>query len=573
MKRKIVFVFVFCCFINAYSQSDEKKIELIKESAFVHINANTFLVGEKLYYSIYIRNTQTKKESLLSKIAYVELIDEKDKRIIKHKIRLNSGRGYGSFMIPELLLSGNYKLVAYTQLMKNFRKNNFFEEDVAVINPYKTVQDDISSKNSLVVAKYNLSEEKSELINLKIEKSNYKSREKVVVNLEKINDQDNIENLSISIKKIDELDKLNKKLTSSKKYLKSLEIEKPVFVGNLEYLPELRGEIISGKLTYKNAVAPKKLVSLSIPSRNFLLKTVSTNENGEFNFNVNERYSEKNGFFQVLNDANLDYKITIKKFEPIKLSNLNFSKFLISSDYSRFILSRSIYNQINDSYKITEKENGYQKDSLQLFFGSYTSKYKLKDYVRFSSLKTTFQELISNAGILQKNGKDVFYINSLNPYLRNQTNVGVIIDGVLHQNYDPIIAYNAKNIKSISIARTETKYMLNGASYDGFIVFETLKGDFNTNQSTKSESIKKVNLFKPQDLNKYVNIEYLNISDRKRIPDYRRQLFWEPILKLDKQKNTFHFYTSDNKGTYEISVEGFSIKGKPVSIKKYFLIK
>ena len=68
-------------------------------------------------------------------------------------------------------------------------------------------------------------------------------------------------------------------------------------------------------------------------------------------------------------------------------------------------------------------------------------------------------------------------------------------------------------------------------------------------------------------MKKYYEQEYskTSLESAKYNADFRQQLLWLPNLKMDKI-STFQFYTSDNAGTYEISVEGFSENGEPLSI-------
>ena len=66
------------------------------------------------------------------------------------------------------------------------------------------------------------------------------------------------------------------------------------------------------------------------------------------------------------------------------------------------------------------------------------------------------------------------------------------------------------------------------------------------------------------------NYEYPDYADDKRTEvDYRRQLYWNPELKLDSS-DTLEFYTSDLTGTFEVIIEGYNAEGKPVSLKKEF---
>ena len=107
-----------------------------QEKLFVHINTSFLLTGEHLYYKAYCINTKTNKLSDLSKIAYVELISSDKTQIFKHKIKLESGHGQGDFFIPKSILSGNYKLIAYTQWMRNSGAKFFFQNDISIINPF-----------------------------------------------------------------------------------------------------------------------------------------------------------------------------------------------------------------------------------------------------------------------------------------------------------------------------------------------------------------------------------------------------------------------------------------------------
>ena len=62
-------------------------------------------------------------------------------------------------------------------------------------------------------------------------------------------------------------------------------------------------------------------------------------------------------------------------------------------------------------------------------------------------------------------------------------------------------------------------------------------------------------------------------TETKRIPDFRDQLLWMPSLNLSSNTAVIDFYTSDNLGTYEISVQGFTNNGTPVSVSESFVVR
>jgi len=143
--KKIIctFCFLIIGFASIYAQYlalNKDELETLKklplENIYVHSNGALFFPGEYLYYSVYCTNSLTNKFSNISRVAYIELVGEDLEPVFKQKVVLNQGRGQGDFFIPASVSSGNYKLIAYTNWMKNAGLNQFFLDDVVIINPY-----------------------------------------------------------------------------------------------------------------------------------------------------------------------------------------------------------------------------------------------------------------------------------------------------------------------------------------------------------------------------------------------------------------------------------------------------
>ena len=75
-------------------------------------------------------------------------------------------------------------------------------------------------------------------------------------------------------------------------------------------------------------------------------------------------------------------------------------------------------------------------------------------------------------------------------------------------------------------------------------------------------------MFKPLRNKNYFKQVYAEDDKFNRIPDFRSQLLWEPNFNLNKNEDTIFFFTSDNNGDYEISLEGFTNDGQPVSLRE-----
>ena len=108
--------------------------EILHEKIFVHTDRNYYQTGELIWFSIYNINSSKVVPSHVSKIAYVELLDSINKPVLHAKIKLDSGRGTGSFFIPANVTTGIYTFRSYTNWMKNFGAESFFYKELAILN-------------------------------------------------------------------------------------------------------------------------------------------------------------------------------------------------------------------------------------------------------------------------------------------------------------------------------------------------------------------------------------------------------------------------------------------------------
>ena len=119
----------------------------LQEKLYGHSDKNLYLAGEICWFKLYYVDASYHKPLDLSKLAYVELLNSKNKPVLQAKIALRDGFGDGSFLLPIDLESGIYKLRSYTNWMKNFSANYFFEKEITIVNPrFFTGKDSIRQK-------------------------------------------------------------------------------------------------------------------------------------------------------------------------------------------------------------------------------------------------------------------------------------------------------------------------------------------------------------------------------------------------------------------------------------------
>ena len=570
---------------NAIATAFNRAEALPQENMFVHVNASLFLAGESLFYKTYCLNNETNTLSPYSAIAYVVLIGEDQNVVFKHKVKLESGIGYGDFIIPVTISSGNYKLIAYTQWMRNQGVSSFYKIDISIINPFQSNQETIlvdkdvnqtNNLNGLLNSKAdneNPQTIESQFLDIETNQKTFNKRAKVSLTLKNKVNQNISGNYSISVRKTDALDKLAHSATSSITYI-SQKSNSDQSLKEVNFLPELRGELISGKLlrVSDDSPAPNEKVALSIQQHDFILKISNTNQDGVFYFNIDEVYNKDTAVLQVLGKDNKEFKIILDDQVSMNYGNLDFGRFKISSIYKNDLEQRSIYNQIENGYFDLKLNTLKQIDTVQPFFGDYFATYYLDDYTRFNKIQETFVEVVKDAYIKKDNDQKFnFYVNSLDPYEQLEKPAGVIVDGIFLQDVEDLLEYDARRVKRIGIARINTNFILGSKTFGGLIVIETVDGDFS--QELPKDRLTQVNLFKPQLKKMYYKKTYTNDITFDRIPDYRNQLLWEPNVHFKSNEMVIDFFTSDNTGRYEISIEGFTDEGYPVSIRDFITVE
>jgi hypothetical protein len=70
----------------------------------------------------------------ISKVAYIEVLNTQQVPVLQTKIELQKGAGNGFLQLPANLPSGNYSFRAYTNWMKNFDADFYFEKPVTILN-------------------------------------------------------------------------------------------------------------------------------------------------------------------------------------------------------------------------------------------------------------------------------------------------------------------------------------------------------------------------------------------------------------------------------------------------------
>lgn len=548
--------------LYAQKTNNDYKTELIQEQIVLQTNTDFYLSGESILYKTICLNKKNKETTTLSKIAYVELINNENNSVLRHKQVINNGISYNDFFIPTNIETGSYKIIAYTKLTQS--NNEYASKDIFILNPYLQLPEKHKENNTKLIAGLsNITEEKKNIAKIEPNKKDFNKREKVTFNV-----NETIKgNFLINVMKIDSIPNLQ-----AQKNLNSLlQIENNTIKNNSDtpLISETRGEVFIGKITAKKNIddIENKKIALSLPGENFEFKIATTDINGTFKFLL-ENLNGDEAYFQVFEKNKENYKIEL--INSSLITNSKSEKVIkINPNYANAFLKRSIANQIQNIYYHTKSDTVFAYKKSKPFYDGSDKEYLLKDYNQQNTIKEIFIEIIPEVYISKKEGKQTF---SVNDYKVNNSNLYfntlVLVDGFLLQDFDEILTFDPAYFTKINFVNKGfflNKYIFNG-------VVNLTSKDFNYIPNTSQEYIIKAKLDRPQLFKKYYNVDYSKNKFEK-IPDYRYQLYWEPNVTEINSKNTFEFYTSDISGNFKIIIEGITTTGESVYMENYIKVK
>ncbi len=494
---------------------------------------------------------------MLSKIAYIELVNEQGTPSYQAKISLKNGNGHGDFFIPSNFSSGNYTLVAYTRWMKNFTADSFFVSTVTIVNPFMRSSDVARNGAKRSLGTTSTDANNSTDVQLKLSTKTFRSRDKVSFTL-----TGSDANVSVSVRKKEA------SLDDTGSILKRAVVHSDAFNTGNPLIPEIRGHLITGTLNPKNGTMSRKKVLASIPGSEYIFRAGTTDQQGNFALIVDSIPGSSTMWFQVAGDDINNYTLTLddpflndhSKFRPEPLS---------LDDAARAIIDeRNIYSQIENAY-YESKRDSLPKGSSTSFFNVANKVYKLDDFTRFPTMEDIFREYVPEVNVRKVKGVFGLYVvnpTSGYPYL---TQALLLIDGIPILDTNTLMAFDPLKVERIEIVTT--KYFYGSLESDGIISLKTYEGAIEDLPPVKSY---KEDLIGIQSTKLYSFPDYSTDKVKlARVPDYRLQLFWDPAVRVSKENaTTIDLYTSDVTGDFEVVVEGFTHDGKLISLRDVFSV-
>ncbi|MDA8569028.1 hypothetical protein N9K80_02725 [Flavobacteriaceae bacterium] len=429
------------------------------ETIAVHLNTQTILPGEYLYFSVTLKSKEGLLKQKLSKVAYIALVNPMGEKVLlaqmllkqisnngsepegflkpqlKDQTHLNSVRGQGDLFIPVSLATGAYTLVGYTQQMLQQDPEDLFLRPLAVINPYTNARvgtvNEIEAKNTLDFTP------ETTVSNTALEPT-IKNRDTITDTklmpvfgpLEKISLQDlSLKEISdngaglslkeilgnetiatLSIRKKESLESfayfdkapLEKKgAQTTRAEITGFSQEKPQIELQRERQGEFQGATISGRIVANDKKSTQLKIhevsiALSFLGENMPFKLTNPAADGTFSFPINSPINNNNAVLEIMGDAKNDYHLVVNPLPLPHLASLPKGTLQLYPKDLETLTQRSVYNQIENAF------NRFKPDSIALenrpiadFSHLESSDYLLEEYTLFPTFEETVFEIIS----------------------------------------------------------------------------------------------------------------------------------------------------------------------------------
>lgn len=325
----------------------------------------------------------------------------------------------------------------------------------------------------------------------------------------------------------------------------------------VNYLPETRNEILSGKINSEKSGFTKNLY-LSFPQDNYQLVTSKVQNDGHFFFHFIPPATPSIAYIGSL-DTTSDFNFSIDKKFVANTLDLQYPDIRVSKESLKEIENRSIHIQIQNAYF----EN--LTDTLQISkwykpFANYTFEYLMADYKEFNTLKEHITEYIQ--GVKVRNNKVILTQKN---YGRDQfNNQLLLIDGVV---IDP---EKILEIKPAKIKEIKTKWglvFINHHVFNGILEIITHDKDLG---GLIPDNVITMPIEATHE-SSFVLGNLLNGDANE--PLLKDQLLWNTYKHKEDGLLKIRFNTNDLSGFFKLEIEGFTQDGNPTSIIKYFYVE
>lgn len=576
-KIKLVTGLLLLSIISAAALNAGEINHAYRESVDLHVGRTIYNAGESIWYKAYAISNQ---QELFSQPLYVELVNEADKHILGQILKIENGSASSGIRIPDTLSSGQYRVVAYTNWMRNFSTEYFASFPLVIYNQY-----DEESNEFLKVPSIYEASSTSQSSSLSLPEFRPGNKIEIPINKLLVSETDLVSaSLSVFKQSPDmrpELDSVDDSLSLRKSEAelvvfsspeKSFAPESP---SNFEFPVEDIGILYSGRLINPENNSPISNVDVRMALEDSLavMMASKTDSEGKFAFliegkgqnvaylNLYMRESRLSGNYQILLDEKFHYvKGATQANSQTEFVHADLNDYL-QDEAERVIIQRA-FDRLDNTHEIPDsgtikKWHFYGVAQIDVYPDIY---FDLPNFEEIS------REILPRVRYHKTKHGCELSVTHIENGIRSDKPI-LLIDGIPAESYCFVYPLQSKDIEHIEV--------LSGMRISGNLEYNGLVSIFTTSEyklakgKEASQSAYLVNGYQSG-----VSFERnpAKRDDRltRHTPDFQNLLYWNPMLNSG---SIAEFYTSDENASYVIDLKGVTSEGEKIHTQMEFSVK
>jgi hypothetical protein len=504
----------------------------------ISLDRGLYIAGETLQANVGIVDCNCNSPIYV----YCDLLAQNGQQFSGLKIKLDGSAQKFSFPLNKNLKSGYYYLRAY-YYSRDFKIGEFDYAFFKLVNTSNNEVVEISQNKTNSVKPDSLFQ-KDNQVQILTNKKTYQKRELVELNI----------NLDTNINPNYTTVSVVPKNSFSRYTYNSDKLKDVAIIDNRMTSLQLSGTLKSKKT--KRPISNKRIL-LSVVNSNDVMSAISDSL-GKWKVLLPDYY----GIHEIIispEEDNADFDISVnKEFYHGSSISVN-NKFSLDSSEQKLVLSLASNNIVARAF---QKNNIVKEVSFnnKIFYNKADQTIRILDFIDMPKLSMYFTELSGPVHLSKRKGKyEIRIIDKNGIQLLHKPLL--LVDNVPVSDLEYILAINPTSVNRIEIINSD--YQKGDAIFGGIINFITNKLDFGGLSFPESSVSINYQFLENNSENKQ------NISIKSNEPDARNTL---AVFNRLSQKNTFHFYTSDVLGEYQIIVQTINKEGQRRSYYSFFVV-
>jgi hypothetical protein len=344
------------------------------------------------------------------------------------------------------------------------------------------------------------------------------------------------------------------------KWVDVIDSKKP----NFEFLPELEGTVVNGKIINKLTGLPVSSSGawLSIPGDDYAFSSATSDAQGVVHFGFKDIYKNNAIVVQPALQKDSVNRIDITSSYSDKFTSNPIRPLLLSKSQENLLLNKSISTQVENTYEVDKKRQYVKLNSdTSSFYGRPDKQYNLDDFTRFQTMEEVMREFVEDVRVRKEGDKYNFKVRNrlFNTYFEEDPLI--LLDGIPISDASKIIALDPQKVKRIEVVTHN--YYIGSSEFAGIVNVKSYNGEIGATQIDPNSLVVEYEGLQQQ--REFYSPQYgSREAEESHIPDFRNVLYWAPQITTDPAgKSQLMFYSSDLKGKFVVVIQGMTAEGLP----------